>query len=236
MTQLDFMLKHSILARLDAAIEQFEDAMKDINIANNKTDSQMRKSQFVLMQTRREILNVREEAVATLTRLNTFGATLEIMARPEVGVEAIIKDVLTWFLLLTECDRSFVALYDETKKIFLTQASRDWIGNDLRPEEESISSAVLAEVQKRQDIFSSSNMDMASSSYQKGGSWRIPLRVVIGIPLIWNDQLIGAFYGDRKVTSGALSQDMLPLLKLYAAQAAIAIRNAQLFAKFSDKN
>lgn len=78
-------------------------------------------------------------------------------------------------------------------------------------------------------------MDMADDSYQKSGSWRVPLRTVLGIPILWNDDLVGIFYGDKKITSGAVSQDMNPLFKLYGAQAAIAIRNAQRFAELSAK-
>ena len=113
MSQLDFMLKHSVLARLDATIEQFDDVFGQIDSKDNKADSQMRRNQFMLMQTRREILNVREAAVATLTRLNTFGATLEIMAQPEVGVDQVVEDIMKWFILLTECDRAFMSLHDE---------------------------------------------------------------------------------------------------------------------------
>ncbi len=229
MTQPDF--KHSIFARLDATIEQFEDTIKELT--GTLSDSRTRKSKFILMQLRREILNIRDEATASLTRLNTFGATLEIMATPEAGVDAVLTEVMRWFLLLTQCERGFVSLYDKGEEAFLLSISENWIDTEIRPMEHSISEVILGEVQKSKDIFTSSNMDMASSTYQKSGSWRVPLRTVMGIPLIRNNELIGVFYGDKKITSGAVSQDMIPLFKLYGAQAAIAIRNAQLFADLS---
>lgn len=235
MSQLDFMLKHSVLARLDATIEHFDDVVGKLNATENKADSQMRRNQFLLLQTRQEILNVREAAVATLTRLNTFGATLEIMAQPEIGVDRVVEDVMKWYILLTECDRAFLMLRDEKNNGYLTSIVHEWVEAELRAEERTVSEAVLDKVRKTRDIFSSSNMDMASTQYQKSGSWRIPLRTVIGIPMVVNEQIIGIFYGDRKITSGTLSQDMLPLFKLYAAQAAIAIHNSQLFAKLTEK-
>lgn len=230
MTQPDF--KHSILERLDATIEQFEDALGEL--ADDMQDTKMRKGKFIMLQLRKELSNIREEAVATLTRLNTFGATLETMAHPESGVHQVLGDVFKWFLLLTECERAFLSLYDENEDSFIMTVDHDWIGADIRPMEHGISEAVLKEVRKSRDLISSSNVDMASASYHKSGSWRIPLRTVIGIPLLWEDQLIGVFYGDKKITSGVVSRDMLPLFKLYAAQAAIAIHNAQLFANLSD--
>ena len=233
MNQPDFAFKHTILERLDAAIEQYEDTMK--TLTNTLPDASMRKSKSILMQMRREILNVREEAVATLTRLNMFGATLETMARPEAGLDAVLADVLRWFLLLTECERTFISLYDADEKEFVLSVDHGWMSDELRPMEHTISETVLKKVKQSQDLFSSSNVDMASDSYQKSGSWRVPIRMVIGIPLNWNNELIGIFYGDRKITSGALAQDMIPLLKLYAAQAAVAIRNAQLVAKLSNE-
>lgn len=235
MTQLDFMLKHSILARLDATIEHFEETIQNFDSANSKTDSHMRRNKFTLLQTRQEILNVREAAVATLTRLNTFGATLEIMAKPEQGVDPTIADVMKWFLLLTECDRAFISLRDQKHDGFLMHSGHEWVESEIRAEEVTISEAVLDKVRKTKDIFSSSNMDMASTQYQKSGSWRIPLRMVIGIPMVLDEKIVGIFYGDRKITSGTLAQDMMPLFKLYGAQAAVAIRNAQLFAELSVK-
>ena len=95
MTQPDFDFKHTILARLDATIEQYEDTMK--TMTNTLPNANMRKSKGILMQLRREILNVREEAVTTLKQLNTFGATLETMAHPEAGVTVVVADVLKWF-------------------------------------------------------------------------------------------------------------------------------------------
>lgn len=234
MTQPDFDFKHTILARLDATIEQYEDTIK--TLTNTLPNASMRKSKGILMQLRREILNVREEAVTTLSRLNTFGATLETMAHPDAGVDVVLADVLKWFLLLTECERAFISLYDADEQEFILSINHGWMDAELRPMEHTISETMLQEVKQSKDIFSSSNADMASDSYQKSGSWRMPLRIVMGIPLLWNNELIGVFYGDRKITSGVLAQDMMPLLKLYAAQAAIAIRNAQLFAKLVDKS
>lgn len=229
MSQSNPTFQHTILARLDAAIEQFEVTLKAAE-DTKQPDTQSRRNQYVLLQTRQEILNVREAAVDTLTRLNTFGATLDIMAEPEVGVKKVVNDVLNWFVLLTVCDRALISLYSEGKKIFEVAASVGWLDGELRPEEQTISEAVIKNARQTREIFSSSNMDMASEQYQKSGSWRIPLRTVFGVPLLWNDKLIGVFYGDRKISSGTVSQDMMPLVKLYAAQAAIAIRNAQLFA------
>lgn len=228
MQQPNSVFTHTILARLDATIQQYEDTMKQLTDA--LPDATTRKSKRVLTLLQREISNVREEAVSTLTRLNTFGATLETMAHPEAGVDIVLDDVLKWFLLLTECQRMFISLYDADEQEFVMNVNDGWADAELRPIEQTISDKVLVEVKKSNDIFLSSNVDLASDSYQKSGSWRMPLRSVIGIPLLWNNQLIGIFYGDRKITSGMLSRDMLPLLKLYAAQAAIAIRNAKLFA------
>jgi len=228
MQQSDSMFTHTILDRLDATIERYEDTM--IQLTNTLPDVTTRKSKPILTLLQREISNVREEAVSTLTRLNTFGATLETMAHPEAGVDVVLDDILKWFLLLTECERMFISLYDVDKQEFVMSVNDRWVDAELRPTEHTISEKVIQEVQTSKDIFSSSNVDMASNSYQKSGSWRMPLRSVMGIPLLWDNQLIGIFYGDRKITSGMLPRDMLPLLKLYAAQAAIAIRNAQLFA------
>jgi|GEM_PF-1895083 len=234
MTQPDY--KHSIFARLDATIDQFEDTMKEVrNNESSTSDSTMRKANFILLQLRKEIYDVREEAQSTLTRLNTFGATLEIMANPEVEVDTLMVDITRWFMLLTQCERGLLSLYNKDKDVFQLAYDENWSDAELRPMEHTISEMVIKQVKKSKDILTSSNMDMADDSYQKSGSWRVPLRTVLGIPILWNDDLVGIFYGDKKITSGAVSQDMNPLFKLYGAQAAIAIRNAQRFAELSAK-
>lgn len=230
MTQPHF--QHSILARLDASIEQLETSLGDFKDTAKDT-SEMRRANFILLQVRREIYNVRDAARSTLTQLNTFGATLDVMSKPESGVDAIIADVMGWFMLLSQCERGLIAFYSSDTNEFEIQATEKWDEEEVRPMEQNISELVLKEVKKSNDVLTSSNMDMASSSYQKSGSWRVPLRTVLGIPIIWHEDFVGVFYGDKKITSGAVSQDMNPLFKLYGAQAAIAIRNAQRFADLS---
>lgn len=228
MTKPDF--RHSILARLDATIKQFEDNLQEFK--DKPTDSsEMRRSNFILLQIRREILNVREAAQDTLTQLNTFGATLEVMSKPEDGVDAVIGEVMRWFMLLSQCERGILALYDKDADSFEIKINENW--HEVRPMEEAVSEHVMKAVKKSPNVLSSSNVDLASASYQKSGSWRVPLRTVLGIPLVWGEDFVGVFYGDKKITSGVVSQDMNPLFKLYGAQVAIAIRNAQRFAELT---
>jgi two-component system NtrC family sensor kinase len=58
---------------------------------------------------------------------------------------------------------------------------------------------------------------------------------IIGEPLIYRDRLIGAISLDNQGTTRAFSTDDLQLLALFAAQAAIAILNARLFAEIQER-
>ncbi len=230
MTQSEF--QHSILARLDASIAQLETSLGEFKESSKET-SEVRRANFILLQIRREIYTVREAAQETLTQLNTFGATLEIMSKPEAGIDDVMQDVMRWFMLLSQCERGLIVFHDNDTDTITPQIHDNWTDDNVRPMERNVSDLVIKAVIESKDVITSSNMDMASKSYQKSGSWRVPLRTVLGIPILWGDDLVGVFYGDKKITSGGVSQDMHPLFKLYGAQAAIAIRNAQHVAKLS---
>lgn len=224
---------HSILERLDASIQQLKtttEALESIDPNPN-----IRKARGILTQTSKDIQTIRDEAQNTLTRLNTFGATLETLANPDSGIEVAVGDVFRWFLLLTECERAYISLYDKETDAFVIQVEQAWHESEIQPIDEVVSDNLIKKVIEIRDMFTSSNMDMASDSYHKSGSWRIPLRTVFGIPLMVGDELIGIFYGDKKITSGIVQRDMMPLFKLYAAEAAIAVRNAVLFAEIKQQ-
>jgi GAF domain-containing protein/CheY-like chemotaxis protein len=75
------------------------------------------------------------------------------------------------------------------------------------------------------------------------GAYRGPLRDVLlrtgnrallAIPLLREDQLIGALTVNKK-TPGEFSPELIDLLKTFAAQSALAIQNARLFRELEDK-
>jgi len=224
---------HSLFEKLDAAIEQLNSTSQELNAV--EPDASIRKAQSIITQMTQDIESIRHEATTTLKRLSMFGATLETLARPEQGIDAVTADVFRWCLLLTEAERAFLSLYNAEEDALILKEEFAWMETELRPIEQIVSENTVAKVMETRDVITTGNIEMASDSYTKSGSWRIPLRTVIGIPFIFDGEIIGVFYGDKKIVSGMIQRDMLALFKLYAAQAAIAIRNARLFAELHKK-
>ncbi|MDJ0841861.1 MAG: ATP-binding protein [Acidobacteriota bacterium] len=59
-------------------------------------------------------------------------------------------------------------------------------------------------------------------------------RSVLCLPLIKQDQLVGTAYLENRLIAGAFSHERLDLLRLMAAEAAVALENAQLVAKLEE--
>jgi PAS domain S-box-containing protein len=52
---------------------------------------------------------------------------------------------------------------------------------------------------------------------------------ILGVPLVYQDKLVGILYLENNLTPGAFTPDRVQVLQLLSAQAAIAIQNARLY-------
>lgn len=229
MVQSKDTYNHSLLEKLDVAVEQLNTTSDDLNAI--KSDTSARKLLSIISQVSQDVEAIRHEANNALKRLSTFSATLEILSHPELGIDAVTADVFRWCLLLTEPDRAFLSLYNVEEDAMILKEEFGWMDLEIRPIEQIVAENTVAKVLATRDVITTGNIEMASDSYTKSGSWRIPLRTVIGIPFIFEDEIIGVFYGDKKIVSGMIPLDLQALFKLYAAQASIAMRNARLFSQ-----
>jgi signal transduction histidine kinase len=64
---------------------------------------------------------------------------------------------------------------------------------------------------------------------------QIGLRALLAVPLIAEDQLVGALIVMRR-RSGTLAEEEVALLQTFATQSALAIQNARLFREIADKS
>ncbi|PMV16382.1 hypothetical protein C1Y27_31395, partial [Pseudomonas sp. GW704-F2] len=61
-------------------------------------------------------------------------------------------------------------------------------------------------------------------------------RSILCLPLINHARIIGALYLENRLTSHVFATARIPVLKLFAAQAAIALENARLHADLLREN
>ena len=60
-------------------------------------------------------------------------------------------------------------------------------------------------------------------------------RAILAVPLIREDQIIGALTVNRRAP-GAFAPELIEVLKTFATQSALAIQNARLFREIADKS
>jgi GAF domain-containing protein len=77
--------------------------------------------------------------------------------------------------------------------------------------------------------------DLEPSSRANELLMQLGYRARLVIPLLASDQIVGALVVQRR-GPGEFAKDTVELLQTFAAQSALAIRNAQLFSEVEDKS
>jgi adenylate cyclase len=144
----------------------------------------------------------------------------------DTHLDRLLQQIVDETFQLIRADRAVILLYDserdELRPAFVRQK---------REEEIRLSSSILDEVKRnKQAVLSSDAMvderfKAAKSIIMQG------IRSTMCVPLLFNDQLVGAFHMDSMLATGAFTEKDLLLFSGIATQAAIAIQNHRLAKK-----
>ncbi len=142
--------------------------------------------------------------------------------------EEVLRIVMDTIIRLTQAERGFLMLRDETGEL-VTTVARNWEQESIDPSEFEISLTVVNRVASEGKPVLTTN---AQEDPRFGGQDSIityNLRSILCVPLKVKDELIGVIYADNRVRTGLFSEIERNLLNAFANQAAVAIENARLF-------
>jgi signal transduction histidine kinase len=157
-----------------------------------------------------------------------------------LDLETVLSTIVSRAIQLSGTDGGSVYEYDEATEEFTLRASRDLPEayveqvRDTRPRKGE--GAVGRVAQTREPVQIADISDPAAyESRVRNMLLQAGLRALLAVPLIAEDQLVGALIVMRK-RMGIFAAEEVALLQTFATQSALAIQNARLFREIEDKS
>jgi two-component system, NtrC family, sensor kinase len=188
---------------------------------------------FTDLQTRTQELT---RSVDKLTALGEVGRAVS----STLDLDTVLSTIVSRAIQLSGTDGGSVYEYDEATEEFSLRASRDLPEayveqvRDGRPRKGE--GAVGRVAQTREPVQIADISDPAAyESRVRRTLLQIGLRALLAVPLIAEDELVGALIVMRKRT-GTFAAEEVALLQTFATQSALAIQNARLFREIEEKS
>lgn len=151
----------------------------------------------------------------------------ELLARPS-DLDALLDELIDQIVGLTRASKGFLVLANDSGSEYSVRVARNLERQPVDDPSELLSDKIIGEVIKTREaqIISDAYND---TRFQTSLSV-INLRLcsVMCVPLIVRGELLGLIYVGNDNVTDLFKQDQLELLKLYAAQAALFVKNAGL--------
>jgi class 3 adenylate cyclase len=170
-----------------------------------------------------------DDLVGTVKRLQTMvkvSNSLGALTKPQALLEKIMESI---FDIFPHADRAFIMLRDKASREMVPVLGRTRDGAREMREEFPVSRTIInTVVEKKQSIL--------SSDAQKDGRFiaqqsivSLSIRSLMCSPFVCKEELLGVISVDTKSGLHAFNSEDLAMLTSIAGQAAIAIKNADLF-------
>jgi signal transduction histidine kinase len=173
-------------------------------------------------------------SVAQLTALSEVGQALS----STLDLETVLKTIAARAIELSGQDAGVIYEYDPSTEGFELRATQNFDaqsvaglrGAAIRKGEGAVGTCVVTrEPTQVPDTYAPDYPARLRDILDLGG-----FRAVLAVPLLREDQIIGALMVIRR-TPGPFSADVVQLLETFASQSALAIQNARLFREIADK-
>jgi len=188
---------------------------------------------FTELQVRTQELT---RSVGQLTALGEVGRAVS----STLDLETVLSTIVSRAIQLSGTDGGSVYEYDEATEEFSLRASRGLPQayveqvRDTRPRKGEGAVGRVALTREPVQIADISD-PTAYESRVRNTLLQIGLRALLAVPLIAEDQLVGALIVMRKRT-GTFAPEEVALLQTFATQSALAIQNARLFREIEEKS
>jgi signal transduction histidine kinase/DNA-binding response OmpR family regulator len=184
-----------------------------------------------------EIGRVNEQLTRSVGQLTALGEVGQAISST-LDLETVLKTIVSHAIRLTGLDAGVIYEYDEPAGQFRLRASENF-------DAESVAGLDGAAIRKGEGAVGTSVVtrepvqvpDTRAPDYParlRELLERAGYRAVLAVPLLREDQIIGALLVLRKAP-GAFAPEVVELLKTFASQSALAIQNARLFRELAEK-
>jgi two-component system, NtrC family, sensor kinase len=180
-----------------------------------------------------------QELTRSVGQLTALGEVARAVSST-LDLETVLSTIVSQAIQLSGTDGGSVYEYDDVTEEFSLRASRDlpeaYVAQvrDTRPRKGE--GAVGRVAQTREPVQIADISDPAAyESRVRNMLLQAGLRALLAVPLIAEDQLVGALIVMRK-RSGTFATEEVALLQTFGTQSALAIQNARLFREIEDKS
>ena len=153
---------------------------------------------------------------------HTLGTTLNLDEVLTQAMDAVIS--------LSRAERGFLMLLDQDTFDLRLRAARNFEQETLQ-RRDAVSRTVIDTVMKGGSAIITTDAQTDPRFATQNSVIIHSLRSIMCAPLRARGQIIGVIYVDNRVQTGIFTNEDLDLLSAFAAQAAIAIENARLYAR-----
>jgi GAF domain-containing protein len=209
--------------------------------------------QIALLQTFADQAVIAIENVRLFTELRTRTEQLtrsvtELRALGEVGqavsstldLETVLNTIVSRAAQLAGADGAAITEYDETTQAFQMRATHNY---DPELVEASRATPIrlgeglqgLAAERREPMQVPDIAQEGAYRSHLRGLLLRMGFRALLVVPMLREDQVIGALAVNRR-TPGEFAPEVVEILKTFATQSALALQNARLFREIAEKS
>src|SRR5688572_11552184 len=151
-----------------------------------------------------------------------------------LDLKAILDAIVDGIIRVTSCERGFVILREPSGTFAMyTGRTRDGAAWDEVSARE-ISHTVVKRVVETHELFVGADIEKIDGLRESESIHAQKIRSAVCLPLIFQDQLIGVIYADSSFVLPAFGDADRSVLQGFAAQAALAIANAQRHGEVRD--
>ncbi|MBN2490613.1 MAG: sigma 54-interacting transcriptional regulator [Planctomycetes bacterium] len=150
----------------------------------------------------------------------------------ELDRDKLWECIIDTAIALTRAERGFLILVRDGVLVF--EVARNFRREEVTDPEYEVSRSIARDVARQGRSLLTANAEEDERFRTAGSVAKLKLRSVLCVPLRSGDTSIGALYLDNRFEKGLFSEDEVFLLEAFSSQAALALRNADLFAALKE--
>ncbi|PJF27446.1 MAG: hypothetical protein CUN53_04030 [Phototrophicales bacterium] len=146
-----------------------------------------------------------------------------------LDTDSILQEVMDTAVMLTGAERGYIMLRDPATGKMEFRVARGIDNKQLSRDEFIISNTIINEVASTAQPVLTHNARSDNKYIGQESIVGYQLRSILAVPLNVSGSTIGVVYVDNRIMDGVFTEREMSLLEAFANQAAVALRNAQLF-------
>lgn len=149
--------------------------------------------------------------------------------------ESVITKAMDLVIGLTDAERGYIMLMNERTGKYEFLVARNMDKSDIEDDQFAVSKTIIDQVLRTGQPITTNNAQEDSRFKLEDSIMRYDMRSIMCVPVGYQNEISGVIYCDNPFQQGTFGRKEERLLMAFANQAAIAIKNAQLFEQVKDQ-